>query len=83
MRLTTVFVGVAAAASAVLWLDRATRKTTSRRPQTARTQPVEIHEWEGEGGALRVSGAHFSPPVEPAIRSELADAPPPSDPTMK
>ena len=73
MRLSTVFVSLVAAATAALWVDRASRNRMSRRLQTSRVHPAAIDQWEGEGGALPVSGAHFSPPVEPAIRPEGVD----------
>lgn len=68
MRLSIFLTTVAAAAATAVWLDRNARANRAGAGARKGAKPEHIQQWEGEGGSLPESGAHFSPPVEPAIQ---------------
>jgi hypothetical protein len=68
-----VSVALAGLAVATLWsLTRQTRQAAPQNPLKGRIKPVQVHTWEGEGGALPDIGSHTGP--QPSVTQSTADA---------
>ena len=64
------FVVLVLATSAWVALRRQTQRRLSSEPPKAK--PVPVQTWEGEGGALPVTGAHMGP--DPAVTPPVDEA---------
>ena len=73
MRIATLLMAIIGAATAAIWVDRSASSARRARSLPPKGKPEHIQEWEGEGGALQLSGAHFSPPIEPAIQPDAPE----------